>query len=272
MKLNKVKYFYYFIFCILVFTIFIYGGSFDKISKKLIDRVGASVSNISSFEEEKEKLVSEKITGVEEKNREKSSISSFESVENSTSVSNSLDYIPSTNNTNPNNNDNNVVVQGNINSKENQQVSSISEIDIISQNVDTLGTYGRLFIPSVNLNVALYLADMTTNEVQGIVNRWDSAAYFDFNNQNVIADHNHQGFHKIIDTSVGDFAYIKKVDGSIDTYRMTNKFEGQNTVYDLVDLNGVSALNGSSSLVMYTCYKMNEYDNHVMITTFQLVH
>lgn len=148
---------------------------------------------------------------------------------------------------------------------------SISEEEKINQNKDTLGSYGRLFVPSVNLNVSLNLADMTANDVQKIVDFRDSAAYFEFNGQNVIADHNHQGFHKIINISIGDFAYIKKTDGSIENYQMTDKFEGKNIVYDLVDLSGNSVLNGKNSLVMYTCYKMGEYDNHVMITIFQLV-
>jgi len=89
-------------------------------------------------------------------------------------------------------------------------------------------------------------------------------------NQTVIADHNHQGFRRIIDISVGDKAYLKKTDGQISVYRMTQKFEGMNLGQDLTDLNGNSVFNGDGSLIMYTCYKTLEYDNHVMVTIWQL--
>lgn len=278
MKFNKAKYFYYFIFCLIVFTIFIYGGSFDRLNEKLLNKIGASVTNIGSIEEEKEEIILKKNIEEETKRKEESIVPAFESNENSISVSSTIDYNTSssitntTNNNVPmNTNEDNNKKEDTTNDSMNYSISSTNEMDIIYENTDTLGTYGRLFVPSVDLNVALYLADMTSNNVQRIVDNRDSAAYFDFNNQNVIADHNHQGFHKIIDISAGDFAYIKKLDGSMDIYQMINKFEGENIVYDLVDLNGNSILTGKNSLVMYTCYKMSEYDNHVMITVFQLV-
>ena len=60
MKFNKAKYFYYFIFFLIVFTIFIYGGSFDRLNEKLLNKIGASVTNIGSIEEEKEEIILKK--------------------------------------------------------------------------------------------------------------------------------------------------------------------------------------------------------------------
>lgn len=275
MKFNKKKYFYYFVFCIFIFTIFIYGGFFENFSTKIMNKLEASVINVDSIEEIQEETILKENTEIEESIKEDSVISSFETKENSILVSNSMDN-NSLENDNAygsvtTNNDNYIGNTTTNNNIINNSTSLENELDIIKKDTNILGTYGRIFVPSVDLDVALYLADMTSNNVQKVVDDRDSAAYFDFNNQNVIADHNHQGFHKIIDMSIGDFAYIKKTDGSIDTYQMTDKFEGENIVYDLVDLSGNSVLNGKSSLVMYTCYKMSEYDNHVMITIFQLV-
>lgn len=146
-----------------------------------------------------------------------------------------------------------------------------NELDMVKKNDLLLGTVGRLFIPSVDLNVGVYNADITKVETtQKIVDNRDSAAYFHMNHQYIIADHNYQGFNRISDIPIGGKAYIKKANGQISVYRMTNRLEGENLGYDLTDLNGKSVLDGRGDLIMYTCYKTYEYLNHVMIVIWEL--
>ena len=147
----------------------------------------------------------------------------------------------------------------------------VDPVEAIRQNEESLGTLGRLFLPSVDFSVAVYSTSLSDGDhAQKIVDDRDSAAYFQIHNQSVIADHNHQGFHRIIDIQVGEKAYIKNSNGQIQVYRMTKKFEGMNLGYDLTDLNEKSVLDGESDLILYTCYKISEYDNHVMITFWEL--
>ncbi len=145
------------------------------------------------------------------------------------------------------------------------------ELENVRNDSRTLGTFGRLYLPSVNLNVALYQTEIETGtEAQKIVDNRDSAAYFSVASHQIIADHSHQGFHKIADISIGEKAYIKKNDSSITTYQLIQKFEGMNQGSDLTDLNGKSVFDEKENLIMYTCYKINEYENHVMITIWSL--
>lgn len=151
------------------------------------------------------------------------------------------------------------------------QTPNMDILETIKQNKEPLGTGGRIFLPSTGFSVAIYSTDLTDgNNAQRIVDRPDSAAYFQIHNQPIIADHNHQGFFRIIDIKVGEKAYIKNSDGQIQVYRMINKFEGINLEYDLTDLNEKSVLDGSGDLILYTCYKAYEYANHVMITIWEL--
>lgn len=151
------------------------------------------------------------------------------------------------------------------------QAPTIDILETIKQNKEPLGTAGRLFLSSADFSVAIYSTDLADgNNAQIIVDRPDSAAYFQIHNQPIIADHNHQGFYRIIDIKVGEKAYIKNSDGQIQVYTMINKFEGMNLEYDLTDLNEKSVLDGRGDLILYTCYKSYEYANHVMITIWKL--
>jgi len=147
----------------------------------------------------------------------------------------------------------------------------VSELETVRKDTNVLGTFGRLYLPTVNLNVALYQTDISTGvESQKIVDQRDSAAYFSVYSHQVIADHSHQGFHKIADIQVGEKAYIKKSNQQVSVYKLTSKFEGMNLGSDLTDLNGTSVFDEKENLIMYTCYKINEYENHVMITIWSL--
>ena len=151
------------------------------------------------------------------------------------------------------------------------ETPTISELETVRNDNHLLGTFGRLYLPSVNLNVALYQTEISIgSEAQKIVDNRDSAAYFSVYAHQVIADHSHQGFHRIADIPIGERAYIKKNDSQIVTYKLTQKFEGMNQGSDLTDLNGKSVFDEKENLIMYTCYKINEYENHVMITIWNL--
>lgn len=148
----------------------------------------------------------------------------------------------------------------------NIQSTNIDPITEIKNKNDSLGTAGRLYIPEVNINVGINYAELyydNNYNVQSIVDKEDSAAYFIFSNKTTIADHQHQGFYKIVDLNNEAKAYIKKTDGTIEVYQLINKFSGKNTTTDLIDSTGNSIQNMNGDLLIYTCYGIN---NGVMIT------
>lgn len=152
-----------------------------------------------------------------------------------------------------------------LNIKESQEPAQITE---------KFGTMGRLYLPEVNFSVAVYYANPYTDTeeaytAQAIVDSEDSAAYFNMGGKGVIADHNYQGFKRIMDLSIGTTASIKMNDGSNVEYKLINKFIGRNTSEDIVDNNGNSLQNMSGSLVMYTCYNSGDA---VMITLWDRVY
>lgn len=141
----------------------------------------------------------------------------------------------------------------------------------INYNNENLGTYGRLYFPSINLSVAVYSANLVINEnynAQAIVDRVDSAAYFNIGNKGVIGDHNYQGFNKILNLSIGASAYIKRKNGLIENYKMINKFPGKNISNDLIDLNGNSVNNYNGQLIIYTCYNSS---NEIILTIWDKI-
>ena len=133
----------------------------------------------------------------------------------------------------------------------------ISEIDKIKQYNEYLGTAGRLYIPSVNINVGLNYANIYDDDgynAQDIVDRYDSAAYYSFANKITIADHNYQGFSNISNLNLYSNAYIKRNSTSVEEYQLINKFSGHNIGTDIIDNYGNSIENMQGQLVMYTCY------------------
>lgn len=109
---------------------------------------------------------------------------------------------------------------------------------------------GRLYIPSVGINVALYKG----NE-QYITDRKDSANYFSINydpNYIVIADHNNQAFAKLRKVKVGTTGYIKFANGEVKNIKCVKTLNGHNTGYDITDNNG-NSLVAKEDYMMYTC-------------------
>jgi len=147
-----------------------------------------------------------------------------------------------------------------------EKPKTVNFVEQISNSNDLLGTFGRIYLPSINLNVAVYYANLEIGagyNAQTIVDKEDSAAYFNLGEKSIIADHNYQGFNKLFSLNINDVAYIKNVDGTIATYKLTSKFIGKNIVDDLIDLDGNSVKDKEGNLIMYTCYQ-SDYD--VMIT------
>lgn len=138
---------------------------------------------------------------------------------------------------------------------------AIDTSDDITKRNDPLGTMGRLYIPDASLNVGLYYANLDLDDnynAQTIVDNQDSAAYFIMGNKSVIADHNYQGFNRLINLNVGAQAYIRTGDSTVINYQLNNRLIGKNTTLDLVDSVGNSIQTMNGSLIIYTCYTSNE--------------
>lgn len=110
---------------------------------------------------------------------------------------------------------------------------------------------GRLYIPEVNIDVALYRSNK-----QYVVDREDSAAYFDLNrwkDHMLVADHWNQGFATLKDVTVGMEAYIVYKDGTTVYYRCVEVFDGHNTGKYITDWN-YKIVMSRADLLMYTCF------------------
>ena len=92
----------------------------------------------------------------------------------------------------------------------------VSNETVLEEMANRPGMVGRLVIPSVGVNVALF-----SGSDQAIVDAQDSAVYFSAGNSMVIGDHWNQGFTKIKSCTVGTKAYIYRC-YSIETLSCTN--------------------------------------------------
>lgn len=156
------------------------------------------------------------------------------------------------------------------NTKKVETVKTSEKKQISSKNPDKLGTFGRIYIPSINLDVAVYYAHVWEGKdynAQTIVDAKDSAAFYELGNQYIIADHNYQGFNKLSRVNKNTKAYIIRADGTRVNLKVKNIFLGKNIVYDLVNSEGISIQNLDSSLVLYTCYDNKET---ILITQWEL--
>ena len=117
---------------------------------------------------------------------------------------------------------------------------------VASQMASRPGMIGRLTIPSLGINVALYASNS-----QSVVDAADSAACFGFGSATVIGDHQDQGFSAIRSSYVGMLAYSD--DGtSKRQLTCTGVTTGTNTGTDLINSSGVSA-STYGGYVLYTC-------------------
>jgi len=141
----------------------------------------------------------------------------------------------------------------NANIKEKSITASVSNDAVLEEMARRPNMYGRLVIPSVGVNVALFAVVS-----QAAADAQDSAAYFPFKNYMLVADHWNQGFWKIKRCSVGTKAYIYR-GTSIQTLTCTGICRGVNAGYDLLYEDGSSATTGSGT-IMYTCNGSNYHD------------
>lgn len=126
------------------------------------------------------------------------------------------------------------------------------------------GSMGRLYIPSVGVNVAIY-GDYT----QETVDREDSAAYLYGETkygQEIIADHVHQGFSGIKKAIPGSTTLYIDFGEYQTHYICVDNFKGYNTGNDLTNLNGTSITGqNNNGLCLYTCNS----DGTITITFWQ---
>ena len=109
--------------------------------------------------------------------------------------------------------------------------------------------YGRLYIPSAQISIALY-----SDDSQETVDRSDSAAIFNFYpyRGKVIADHSYQGFSNLVKVEVGTTGYIVLKDGRTVNIKCVDAFNGYNTSDMLTDQNR-KEISGDNDYIMYTC-------------------
>ncbi len=135
------------------------------------------------------------------------------------------------------------------------KISLSLEQKILKRN-DKIGSAGRLYFPSL-YSVALYNTSLYDRNIQNIVDRSDSAAYFRYGSVYLIGDHNDQGFNIIKSQKVGSKAYIKlkKSNGSyyLRTFKVVEVINGYNYGDHLVTKDGRDVKDINASLVMYTC-------------------
>ena len=110
-----------------------------------------------------------------------------------------------------------------------------TELLEVQEDQGRLGDYGRLIIPEVGVNVALFYADDNLdNQAQVLTDAQDSAVFMPWvDDQYMIADHWTQGFINIKDCREGTRAYIKKED-CIEMYVCTEMTTGNNLVYSFL--------------------------------------
>lgn len=114
------------------------------------------------------------------------------------------------------------------------------------------GMYGRLRIPSVGINVAVFSINS-----QATIDARDSAAIYGGNGGTTIADHSNQGFSRIANCVPGStVAYIDTPEGT-QRYICSVRMTGHNVSTALTD----DALNVFTygGLIMYTC-RDNSYN------------
>lgn len=141
--------------------------------------------------------------------------------------------------------------------------------ETVAEEMARRGNIGRLRIPSVGVDVALFKSSVYGGS-QPVVDANDSAAYMadavDCYGQILIGDHRHQGFDKIKKSSPGSTKAYFDFGTYTKTYVCTDKFVGKNIGYDLVDLNGTSITGrNDGGVCMYTC----NTDGTVTITFWQ---
>lgn len=110
--------------------------------------------------------------------------------------------------------------------------------------------YGRLYIESVGIDVALYRDQYNK---QRAVDRQDSACYFRMSNGGwIIADHNTQAFGTLVDVEIGTEAAIVLQNGEIRKLVCVEVLDGINTGHGIRNKSN-QVEHGRYDILMYTC-------------------
>lgn len=133
--------------------------------------------------------------------------------------------------------------------------SAEAGIDKTSDDRNYYGFHGRLSIPDVDIDVALY-----DGVEQSVCDRWDSACIFPIAPYpgEIIADHCNQEFSTLTSVAVGTIGQITLADDTLLTIRCTEVFDGHNTGYSITDAGWNNVL-GKYEYLMYTC--INGWEN-----------
>ncbi|MBR5604290.1 MAG: hypothetical protein IKW51_08835 [Bacteroidales bacterium] len=133
--------------------------------------------------------------------------------------------------------------------KEPVETQSIQINSLYDDDYNYSNFYGRLYIPSVGIDVALYY-----ELSQSVTDRNDSAAIFTYDSYygEIIADHSNQDFSKLLNVSVGTIGYIKLCNGDIINIKCVEVINGHNTGTELTDEN-YDIVMGKYDYLMYTC-------------------
>ena len=119
-------------------------------------------------------------------------------------------------------------------------------VDVAAQMASRPGMMGRLSIPDVGIDVAVFNSDS-----QATADAVDSACYFDWLGYPVMGDHQNQGWSALQYCVPGSTLAYFDNGSSVTTYTCTDNFTGINTGYGFTYDDG-TPLSGSS-LVLYTC-------------------
>ena len=137
------------------------------------------------------------------------------------------------------------------------------------------GMIGRLTIPDVGVNVALFYSGIGTELAikQEIVDEEDSAAYLEGNAQFLLGDHNYQGFSAMKDSVPGEtvatihYGTYSEQFICVDRFTAVNeRRDGRGTVWDS-DGNDIFDMN-AHGMAMYTC---NSNSRSVTVTYWQKI-
>lgn len=119
-------------------------------------------------------------------------------------------------------------------------------VDVASQMASRPGMMGRLSIPDVGIDVAVFNSDS-----QATADAVDSACYFDWLGYPVMGDHQNQGWSALQYCVPGSTLAYFDNGSSVTTYICTDNFTGINTGYGFTYDDGTPI--SGSSLVLYTC-------------------
>ena len=127
------------------------------------------------------------------------------------------------------------------------------EYNMVLNDSGTVGDFGRFYIPSVNINVAVYtFYDFYSAQCK--CDEWDAAVLSAWHGPaNVIADHSNQEFATLGQCKVGDRAYVKNSYG-ITQYECIEATTGYNLDTSLVRWDYVSFDDFTDcDIIAYTC-------------------